>query len=111
MTAKEMIELVQQHHPNMGEVEIIKLLNRAKDDFCSETEIVKKSYNFVSSDAGTETAANPDGDNPETATTADKRYYTLSKFILKIRDVWLNDVKISRLIGKPIIDDDTSESD
>ena len=46
-----------------------------------------------------------------TAITADRRYYTLSKLILKIRDVWLNDVKISRIIGKPIIDDDTSESD
>ena len=33
MTLKEMIELVQQHHPHMGETEIVKLLNRAKDDF------------------------------------------------------------------------------
>ena len=104
MTTKEMMELVQQHHPHMGEVEIIKLLNRAKDDFCAETEIVKKSYTSVSGDYA-------DDGSGETATTADRRYYTISKFILKIRDVWLNDVKISRLIGKPIIDDDTSESD
>ena len=111
MTTKEMIELVQQHHTHMGEVEIIKLLNRAKDDFCAETEIVKKKYTFVSADAGTETAADPDGTNPETTTTANRMYYSLSEFILKIRDVWLNDVAISRLIGKPIIDDDTSEVD
>ena len=35
MKTKEMIELVQQHHPHLGEVEAIKLLNRAKDDFCA----------------------------------------------------------------------------
>ena len=44
MLTKEMIELVQQHHPKMGEVEIIKLINRAKDDFCARTEIVKDTY-------------------------------------------------------------------
>ena len=104
MKAKEMIELVQQHHPHMGEVEVIKLLNRAKDDFCAETEIVKKKYTEVSMDYGTEA-------NGETSTTASRMYYAISEYILKIQSVWLNDVKIPRLIGKPIIDDDTSESD
>jgi len=97
MTAKEMIELIQQHHADMNEVEAIKLLNRAKDDFCAKTEIIKTKYTNVS-----------DG---ESTTTAGRRYYSLSKYILKIRDVWLNDVKIPRIIGKPIIDDDTSEDD
>jgi hypothetical protein len=104
MTTKEMIELVQQHHPHMGEVEVVKLLNRAKDDFCAETEIVKKKYTAVSGDYA-------DDASSETTTTANRMYYTISQFIIKIRDVWLNDVKISRLIGKPIIDDDTSEVD
>ena len=90
MTAKEMVELVQLHHPHMREVEIIKLLNRAKDDFCSQTEIVKDSYTST--------------------TVANQRYYTISTNILKILSVWLNDVRIPMLIGKPIIDDDTSES-
>ena len=111
MKAKEMIELVKQHHPYMGEVEIIKLLNRAKDEYCAQTEIVKKRYRHVSADAGTETATNTDGDNGITATVANRMYYALSEFILKIQSVWLNEVKISRLIGKPIIDDDTSEVD
>ena len=104
MTTKEMIELIQQHHSDMGEVEMIKLLNRAKDDFCAKTEIVKNTYTSISGDYA-------DDANGETAITADRRYYTFCKLILKIRDVWLNDVKISRIIGKPIIDDDTSESD
>ena len=97
MTAKEMIELIQQHHADMNEVEAIKLLNRAKDDFCAKTEIVKAKYVDVS--------------GGESTPTANRRYYDLSKYILKIKDVWLNDVMIPRLIGKPIIDDDTSEED
>ena len=111
MTTKEMIELVKQHHPYMGEVEVIKLLNRAKDDYCAQTEIVKKRYTHVSADVGTESAANTDGDNGITATVANRMYYAVSELILKIQSVWLNDIKISRLIGKPIIDDDTSEED
>ena len=90
MTTKEMIELVQQHHTHMGEVEVIKLLNRAKDDFCAKTEIVKDSYT--------------------TTTVANQRYYRISTNILKILSVWLNDVQIPMLLGKPIIDDDTAES-
>ena len=84
-----MIELVQQHHPHMGEMEIIKLLNRAKDDFCEQTEIVKDSYT--------------------TSTVANQRYYILNNNVIKILSVWLNDVLIPRMIGKPKIDDDTSE--
>ena len=86
MKNKEMIELVQQHHPHMGEVEIVKLLNRAKDDFCSRTEIVKDSYTFN--------------------TVAGQRYYDIDNRILKIKSIWLDNVKISKAIGKPIIDDE-----
>ena len=89
MTTKEMIELVQQHHAHMGEVEVIKLINRAKNDFCARTEIVKDTFTAE--------------------TDANKRYYNLDKRILRIQSVWLNDVLISRMIGKPIIDDDTTE--
>ena len=86
MSIKEMIELVQQHHPHMGQTEIVKLLDRAKNDFCAKTEIVKDSY------TGT--------------TVAGQRYYDIDSRILKIKSVWLNDVKIPKLIGKPIIDDE-----
>ena len=90
MTTKEMIELINQHHPHIAETEAIKLLNRAKDDFCARTEIVKDSYTST--------------------TVADQRYYTIDNKIIKIRNIWLNDVEIPMLIGKPIIDDDTSET-
>lgn len=85
MSAKEMMELIQQHHPHMGETEIIKLLNRAKDDFCAKTEMIKDSYTFN--------------------TVADQRYYDIDNRILKIKSVWLNSVKIPKIVGKPIIDD------
>ena len=90
MSPKEMYELVRQHHADMGQTEIFKLLNRAKDDFCSKTEMITDTYT--------------------TTTVVDQRYYTLDNRVIKIIDVWLNDVAIPRVIGKPIIDDDTSES-
>ena len=89
MTAKEMIELVQQHHPEMGQTEIVKLINRAKDDFCIKTEIVKDTYT--------------------SQTEVNQRYYTLDNKIIKIKDIWLNDIKIPMLLDKPIIDDDIGE--
>ena len=90
MTVGELIEMVQMHHPHMGEQEIIKLINRAKDDFCIKTEMVKDTYT--------------------SATVANQRYYTIDSKIIKIRDIWLNDVKVPKLIGKPAIDDDTGET-
>ena len=89
MTLMEMIELVKQHHPHLGETEILKLLNRAKDNFCARTEILKNTFTST--------------------TVANQRYYKLDNRVLKVQSVWLNDVMIPRLIDKPIIDDDTSE--
>ena len=92
----EMVELIQQHHPHMGETEVIKLLNRAKDDFCERTEISKSTY--------------------IQATVANQRYYPLNDIpggndptILKVKEVWFNDTLIPRLLEKPPIDDDSSE--
>ena len=96
MTLNEMIELVRQHHPHMQDNEIRLLLNRASDDFCAKTEIVKHSFSL-----GT--------DNDPDSTTANKRYYTLPAEVFTVREVWLNNVRIPRIIGKPIIDDTTSE--
>ena len=96
MTLNEMLELVKQHHPHMGEMEIRYLLNRASDDFCAKTELVKHSFSLGL-------------DNAPDSSEANKRYYTLPSEVLTIREVWLNDVKIPRIVGKPIIDDTTSE--
>ena len=85
----KMLELIQQHHPHMGESEIIEKLNQAKDDFCEKTELVKTTYT--------------------TSTVANQRYYTLDKKILKVNEVYLNDTIIPRLSSKLPIDDDTNE--
>ncbi len=96
MTLNEIIELVRQHHPQMGESEIRLLANRASDDFCAKTEILKDSFSL---------GADVESDD----TTANKRYYTLPSEVLTIREVYLDNVRIPRLIGKPIIDDTTTE--
>jgi len=90
MTQLEMHELVEQHHPHLGEKEIRKLLDRALADFAAKTEVLETSFT--------------------TETIADQRYYSLPKEILKIKSVWLNDTIIPQLLGKPVIDDDTSET-
>jgi len=86
MKQLELIELVQQHHPQMREIEIRKALNRAQNDYCARTELIKETY-VQNSIAG-------------------HRYYNLDDNILKITAVQINDVEIPRLIGTPSIDDD-----
>tara|TARA_R110002020_G_scaffold370825_1_gene582476 strand:- start:406 stop:1080 length:675 start_codon:yes stop_codon:yes gene_type:complete len=86
MTQLELIEIVQQHHPAMGQTEIRLALNRAQDDYSARTELIKTSYVQNS--------------------TAGKRYYELHSDILKITKVQINDVEIPRLLQMPIIDDD-----
>lgn len=88
MSAKEIIELVQQHHPHMGEVEILKLANRVKDEFCERTDIYKKTDATID-------------------TTADTRWYTIPSGLLKIEEVYYDDVIIPRLQGNPIINDES----
>lgn len=94
METKEMIELIQQHHPHIGEVEAIKLLNRAKDEFCERTDIYKKTDATID-------------------TTADQRWYDIPSdnatgvHLLKIEEVYFDDVKIPRLQGNPIINDES----
>ena len=91
MTQKQLIELIQQHHPGMGETEIRLALNRAQDDYCAKTELIKETYTQNS--------------------VAGQRYYTLDAQIIKITSVQVNDVTIPRLIGKPIIDDDEFDAE
>ena len=79
-----MLELVQQHHPHMGEVEVRKILNRSMDLISALTDIVKTMF--------------------YTTTTSGKRYYDLDNDILKVYDVTLSDgsgedYHIGRLAG------------
>tara|TARA_R100000742_G_C4259384_1_gene77216 strand:+ start:354 stop:695 length:342 start_codon:yes stop_codon:yes gene_type:complete len=54
MTQKQMIELVQQHHPDMGQAEARIHLNHALKDFSAKSRILRKTYrNTVASNTET----------------------------------------------------------
>ena len=89
MTQNEMVEIVKQHHPGMGEVEIRKLLNRAQDDFTYETDILESTFSDT--------------------TILNKIYYTVHPDMLKLRRVVINDdagvaKEAIRVIGVPFND-------
>ena len=67
MTVQQMIELVQQHHPSMGETEILKMLNLAMIDFSIKTGMIKDTVKQVM--------------------TIDKRYYDLAEATITMDEV------------------------
>jgi|TARA_R100000234_G_scaffold115080_1_gene90742 hypothetical protein len=80
MTQKQLIETVQQHHPNLGETQIRIFLNKALDEFCRKTRMLKTMYTFTS--------------------VADQRFYELSDDIIEIESVDYDGYQIPRLIGR-----------
>jgi hypothetical protein len=86
MKLKEMIERVQQHHPDMGMVEIIRSLNDAMNDMGFKTDIIESADQFTT----TETAGGKD------------RVYKLKKHIMKVKAVDYNGKTIKKLIGRPL---------
>jgi len=88
MKLKQLIEMVQQHHPKMGETEIKKYLNLAKDDYCEQTNIYKKTDTSITTSDGT-------------------RWYTIPSDLMQIEEVYYNDVRIPRLQGNPKINDES----
>lgn len=81
MTQQQMIERVQQHHPEMGETEIRICFNMAIDEFCRRTKCIKGAYTFN--------------------TTLDKRWYGIPDDILEVNAVDFDGYEIPRLAGKP----------
>ena len=81
MTQKELIETVKQHHPELGETQIRIFLNRALDEFCRKTRILKTLYQFD--------------------TVADQRYYDLDDSIIEVSRVDYDSYEIPRLTSPP----------
>tara|TARA_Y100001938_G_scaffold67120_1_gene93159 strand:+ start:219 stop:482 length:264 start_codon:yes stop_codon:yes gene_type:complete len=81
MTQKELIEVIQQHHPNHGETLIRKALNRAQDDFSAKTGIIKAVA--------------------DETLVSDKRYYDLDPGMLEIKRVEIDNNSIRRLVTPP----------
>jgi hypothetical protein len=82
----EMLELIKQHHPDMGDTEARRLLNRALDNFAAETEIHETVFTQSS--------------------LANQRYYPLSDKVLRIKRCMLDNKQIPRLSGIPDEDAD-----
>ena len=91
MTLLQIYEEIHQHHPNISESELTKYVNRASDYFLELTEIYRHIYQI--------------------STTAGIRYYKIDKQIIKILKVEFEGVRIPRLQGKPIVDDDEHVDD
>ena len=85
-----MIEIIQQHHPDINETAIRKALNRAQDDFAAKTKILRVAS------------------NNEDTTVADQRYYSLPPELLEVKRVELDEVAIQRLIDRPVKGDYSS---
>ena len=81
MTQKQLIETVKQHHPDLQDAQIRIFLNKALDEFCRRTRILKTLYTFN--------------------TTIDKRYYHLDSNILEVTRVDYDNYRIPRLVGQP----------
>jgi hypothetical protein len=82
ITQRHMIEMVQQHHPDVSETQIRIWLNQAIQEFCRKTRILK----------GTDTSI---------TTIANKRWYTLPADILEVLSVDYDGFSIKKLLGTP----------
>tara|TARA_R110002020_G_scaffold384221_1_gene594864 strand:- start:1841 stop:2104 length:264 start_codon:yes stop_codon:yes gene_type:complete len=81
MKLGEIIERVQQHHPSMGMVEIIRSLNDAMNDMGFRAEIIESVDHF--------------------STASGQRVYPLQKHIIKVKAVDYDGNAIKKLLGRP----------
>ena len=88
MKLKEMIENIKELHPNVSDQRIIKLLNQANIEFCTDTRVSEASY-LISG-----------------GTVKDKTYYTLDDAIIGINEVYIEGERAQRLEIKPDKEDE-----
>lgn len=85
-----MVELVQQHHPQMGGQEIVKMINRAQDEYSSRTRLSEDSHTYTVVDGQRRYSLNVSGNKDA---------------IMEIKNVDLNGKTIKRFTGRPITRD------
>ena len=85
-----MVELVQQHHPQMGGQEIVKMINRAQDEYSSRTRLSEDSHTHTVVDGQRRYSLNVSGNKDA---------------IMEIKNVDLNGKTIKRFTGRPITRD------
>lgn len=86
MTKLQIKELLKQHHPHLSSTLSDMYLELSADKIAQETDIVTKTL-LIDSVAG-------------------KRWYDVDTTVTEIDKVYFNDVKIPKLVGDPLIDDD-----
>lgn len=88
MTLQQLIELIQEQAPEVGEKQALVFLNQAQQEFARKTEILRKKKSFTSQE--------------------DTRNYPLPDDVIKVRKIYANGNEISPLHGYPEYED-TSE--
>jgi len=86
MTKLQIKELLSKHHPTLSSTLSDMYLELSADKIAQDTDMINKTI-LISSVAGT-------------------RWYDLDASVIKVDKVYFNDVKISRLVGDAVIDDD-----
>tara|TARA_R100000808_G_C2129543_1_gene139014 strand:- start:14 stop:817 length:804 start_codon:yes stop_codon:yes gene_type:complete len=113
MEHQQFIDFLQQHHPHIGEKEACMRINRVSDDFCMRTEILKHYIDVGDTTAGqryypsASAATDQLGNQIEEADAMQGEGF--GGAVLKILNVWVDDVLIPRLVTKnaaQLIDDD-----
>ncbi|MBE24763.1 MAG: hypothetical protein CMM33_05025 [Rhodospirillaceae bacterium] len=82
MKLKEMVERIQQHHPDMNITEIVRSLNDGMNDIGFKTELIESADQFD--------------------TVLNQRVYKLKKHMIKIKSVDYDGKSIKKLLGRPI---------
>ena len=85
MSQEQLIELVKLHHPDMPDTLIRVYLNKALEDFCRKTRMIKGVKKISS--------------------IADQRYYDLASDIIEVTRIDIDGYEIPRLVGKPEFED------
>lgn len=81
MTIQQLIELIQQHAPDLGEVQAALLLEQAEQDFVEQTKLLTDTVAFT--------------------TAAHTRNYALPDTILEITRVDVNNQPVTKLANDP----------
>jgi len=85
MKLGEMLDMLKTRHTSVGEAAMIKLINRAMDEVCRESKVLKGSFTF--------------------STVANQRFYDLTtsngEEIIEVISVDYDGKDIPRLTGRP----------
>lgn len=87
MKVQQLIELIQEQVPDIGEKYALTLLNQAQQEFAEKTGILRKRQSFT--------------------TDANVRNYTLPGDVIRIRRVLVDNNTIGKLMGYPVKEDTT----